>query len=217
MSFQINPPDITDEVFAILEANSITEYSIGKETNDVVTVKVDPADSSLIESQLAELGFIKLDLDVNTIPVLQAFSKQVYLVPGNPKILSTPVTVPNDALPQNLEELGAFLSPNSKYTFRFRATKYSSDVALDLSFAVPGDADAATISWNDTTFNGLTLGDDDESPMAATGNDISSSEVSGTITVNSEAGFLIPQVRQDTADNQTSEVTEAYMEVIQSG
>ena len=86
-----------------------------------------------------------------------------------------------------------------------------------MSFVVPGDTDVATISWNDTDFNGTTLGDDDESPMSATGNDISSSEVSGTITVNSESGFFVPQVRQDTADNQTSEVTEAYMEVIASG
>jgi hypothetical protein len=53
--------------------------------------------------------------------------------------------------------------------------------------------------------------------MSATGNNISSAEVTGTITVNSEPGYFIPQIRQDTADNQDSTIDEGYLEVKESG
>lgn len=138
--------------------------------------------------------------------------------PGAPIILSSPVTIPNDALPVNLEELGVFLTPNTKYTFQFRVTKYSSDVQLALGFVVPGDATPATISWNETSLDGIFLGDDDELILAQFGNDeYLSPEITGTITTNDEGGFFKPQIRQQTADNQTSEITEAYLEVIING
>jgi len=133
------------------------------------------------------------------------------------KSITAPVTIPNDALPSNLDELQVLLESDRAYTFRFRVTRYSSDVSLDLGFVVPGDTDAATISWNDVRLDGVFLGDDDELELSTVGTDVIGVEVSGIITVNSEGGLFIPQIRQDTADSQTSTVAEAYVEVTQNG
>ena len=65
---------------------------------------------------------------------------------------------------------------------------------------------------------GHILGDDDELVLGQFGNDeYISPEITGTITVNSEGGFFKPQIRQQTADNQTSTISEASLEVIEIG
>ena len=137
---------------------------------------------------------------------------------GKPIVLQFPVTIANDALPVGLDAQQIFLEANRSYEFRFRATRYSSKVALALGFTVPGDADPATIAWNDAGLDGLFLGADDELTLAQFGNDeYISPEITETIKVNSEGGFFKPQMRQSTADAQTSEVSEAYLEVIEHG
>ena len=131
--------------------------------------------------------------------------------------IKTAVTIPNDTLPTDLDDLVVFLSANKKYFFRFRLLKYTSTVSLNLGFTVPGDTSPATMSWNDVMLDGSTLDEDDESTFSQTGTDIIGHEVSGEIIVNNDDGSFIPQIRQESAGAGSSTVTDAILEVTEIG
>lgn len=173
--------------------------------DDNQTVISQPAGSSLTYAQAKQLN-----ID-NPPPVIET-------TPKGPVLLKSPVTIPNDALPFNLDDQKVFLEPNKKYEIRFRVTRYSSGVALALGFSVPGDLQPAVIAWNDIGLDGFFLGADDELTLSQFGNgEYIGPEIIGTITTTAESGFLTPQIRQSVAGNQPSQVSDAYMEVIESG